>query len=174
MLNALCSSFQWARVASNQWTKAFCLLAALHCVLQIGLQFGAYANNYDTASSFETVVSNVTLIPRPLAILEDNGDLTLCADIPQRFGGPDPCIRLSFNGSSPNSNPALSRRFTVSENSPTDLELEGLEPDEPNEVEYVGPECIQTFPWIFDVSVKTAQAASSNTRFSFQHSQFNS
>jgi hypothetical protein len=161
MLN-VCSYFQWTRVTSSKWTKAFCLLAALHCVLQIGLQFGAYANNCETVSSFETVVSNVTLTPQPFAILEDNGDLTLCANIPQRFGGPDPCTRLSFNGSSSN-RIVISRRFTVSvenengENSPADIVLDGLG-DEPDEEVNVGSECIQTFAWVFDVLVKPAHA----------------
>jgi hypothetical protein len=146
------SVFQSSRVASNRWTKAYSLLAALHCVLQIGLQFGAYANNHATALSFETTVSNTSLTPKPFAILEQDGDLTLCTNIPQRFGGPDPCTRVSFNDSSPEGVVNLSSRFTASLEPGilNEIELEGLEKGEKIDV---GPECLQTFPWVFDVSV---------------------
>jgi hypothetical protein len=146
------SAFQSSRVASNRWTKAYSLLAALHCALQIGLQSGAYADNHATALSFEAIVSNTTLTPEPFAILEQDGDITLCTNIPQRFGGPDPCTRVSFNDSSPERVVIISSRFTASlePEIPNEIELEGLEKGEKIDV---GPECLQTFPWVFDVLV---------------------
>jgi hypothetical protein len=159
-LDAQSSVFQSARVKSTRWTKSFCLLAVLHCVLQIGLQLGAFANNHATAASFEAVVSDTVLTPKPFAILENNGDITLCTGIPQRFGGPDPCERFSFNGtSSPARVAIITPRFTASlelDNggiSPDEIELQGLEGERPNEEIDVSPECISTFPWVFDVSV---------------------
>lgn len=146
------------RVKTNRWTKSFCLLAVLHCVLQIGLQLGAFANNHATAASFEAVVSDLVLTPKPFAILENNGDVTLCTKIPQRFGGPDPCERLSFNGSSSPARVAIiTPRFTASLElkngriSPDEIGLQGLEEEQPNEID-VSPECLSTFPWVFDVT----------------------
>lgn len=140
-----------ARVTSNRWTKTFCLLAALHCILQVGLQFGAYGNNRATASGFEAIVSNMTLTSRPFAILENNGDLTLCTDIPQRFGGPDICVRRAFNGGSSKRAASIVPRFTASLESNGDIELAGLDTEEPDETDIVGSQCIETFPWVFDV-----------------------
>lgn len=160
MLNVI----QSTRMNSNKWTKAFCLLAAVHCALQIGLQFGAYANNRATSSAFDSVVSNMTLTPRPFAILEKNGDLTLCTDIPQRFGGPDACIRRSFKSGSTNT---VKARFSV-DFDPEDnqFELIGLDESDPTEDADVPAQCLETFPWVFDVSVAylITQLSASNMR----------
>lgn len=132
-----------------------------HFILQTSLQFGAYANNRSTSSRFEGVVSNTTLITRPFSLLESNGDLSLCADIPQRFGGPDTCIRRSFDGStSRDSKRPVARRITATaeldeNNAITEVDLTGVDPAQPNAVTNVDLECVQTFPWILDVYVES-------------------
>jgi hypothetical protein len=130
-----------------------------HFILQTGLQFGAYANNRYTSSMFEGILSDMTLVKRPFAILESNGDLTLCANIPKRFGGSDDsCIRRSFDGSTSQDDkrPAPSRRLSATpefgvNNTITEVELSGWESSSFNETTEVDLKCVESFPWIFDV-----------------------
>jgi hypothetical protein len=104
-----------------------------------------------SSASFEAVVSDTVLTPKPFAILENTGDITLCTEIPQRFGGPDPCERFSFNGSSSPARVAIiTPRFTASLElnnggiPPDEIELQGLEEEQPNEEIDVSPECLST------------------------------
>ncbi|KAG8832451.1 hypothetical protein FRC17_001324 [Serendipita sp. 399] len=120
-----------------------------------------------------SVIMNMSLVAKPFAILEKNGDLTLCSDMPQRFGGPDPCpTRLSFASEKEDeersedeenedededySYKKLHRRFIASPNRSPDgtvisVELAGLDPEQPR-LAALASEVLATAWSIFKIS----------------------
>ncbi|KAG8833456.1 hypothetical protein FRC18_003599 [Serendipita sp. 400] len=162
-----------SRITRTKWTKVFFFLALIHCVIQIGLQAGAYTISSQMSAPFSKVM-DMSLVAKPFAILEKNGDLTLCSDMPQRFGGSDPCTtRISFLSDGAGNKAGeddyedeeyeddhddkkLRRRFSVSPNLSSNgtvvgVTLIGLDPEQPRSRQVVSARCVATFPWIFDV-----------------------
>lgn len=151
---------QWSRISGSKHAKMFFFVTMIQALLQIAFQLGGYANNRITATAFKSVVLDTRLVPRPFAMVESNGDLTLCAGIPLRFGGSDPCERLSFDSKRSSRrdfakhDPHASRAFSVQPVFGANgavSEIDVLNLDHFGTLAKVSSDCVAVFPWLFEV-----------------------